>query len=230
MIYSQLSKITRSSEFPLAAGVNLVAEGSALVGAYTSGVFGLSLSAAAAGKFMGFALMQTSAAPGVQTTAVKVEQLTTTATGVGGADGLVTLARTPVGKVLARIDSTGAAVSDGNTTESGDEVTLTGVGGSVAVTITYRYTLTALESRSLYGDPKPEGYSGNTWRQVGVAQEGLVYTDQFDVAVDWATAATINLGASGILTTGGSGTAINGVVVALPAAGYPYLGIQFSAV
>lgn len=230
MIYSQLSKITRSSEFPLADGVNLVAEGSALVGAHTAGVFGLDLSSAAAGNFMGFALMQTSAVPAVQTTATKVEQLTTTATGVDDADGLVTLSRTPVGKVLARIDSTGAAVSDANTTESGDEVTLTDVGGGVSVTVTYRYTLTALESRSLYGDPKPEGFSGNIWRQVGVAQEGLVYTDQFDVAVDWATASTINLGASGILTTGGSGSAINGVVVALPSVGYPYLGIQFSAV
>lgn len=226
MIYSQLSKITRSSEFPLASGVDMVAEGAALVGAFSAGVFGLSLSSAAAGKFMGFALMQTSAIPAIQTTAVKVEELTTVNS---SGDGVVTLQRTPVGKVLARVDSTGTAVSDANTAESGTTVTLTGLGGGVAVTITYRYTLTAAEARSKYGDPKPEGYSGNIWRQVGVAQEGLVYTDQFDVAVDWATAATLNLGASGVITTGGSGSAINGVVTSLPSAGYPYLGIQFDA-
>lgn len=226
MIYTQLSKIHRSNEFPLADGVTMIAEGVAMVGAMTGGVFGVSPSSAATGKFMGFALMQTTAVPAVQTSATRVERLTTADS---SGDGVVTLARTPVGKVLARTVSTAVAFSDGDTAESGNTVTLTGAGAGVVVDVTYRYALSVLESRNRYGDPKPQGFSGNTLRQVGVAQTGIVYTDQFDPAVDWATAATINLGANGILTTGGSGSAIDAVVVSLPSIEYPYLGLEFNA-
>lgn len=226
MIYSQLSKIHRSNEFPLAAGTDMTTEGVAMVGAIANGVFGVAPSSAAAAKFMGFSLMQTSAVPAVQTSAIRIERLTTVN---NSGDGVVTLARTPVGKVLARTVSTGLAFSDGDTAESGNTITLTGAGAGVVVDVTYRHALTVLDSRFKYGDPKPEGFSGNTLRQVGIAQTGIIYTDQFDPAVDWATAATINLGASGILTTGGAGSAINGTVVYLPTADYPFLGIQFNA-
>lgn len=226
MIYTQLSKIHRSNEFPLAAGVTMVAEGVAMVGGFTSGVFGVQPSSAATGKFMGFALMQTSAIPAVQTSVIRTERLTTVNS---SGDGVVTLQRTPVGKVLARTVSTGVAFSDGDTAESGNTITLTGAGAGVVVDVTYRHALTVEESRNRYGDPKPEGYSGNILRQVGVAQTGIVFTDQFDPAIDWATAATVNLGANGIITSGGAGSAIDAVVVSLPSVEYPYLGLQFNA-
>lgn len=227
MIYTPFSKFTRSTELPLAANVDVSVEGIALVAAFSGGVLGLSPSGGNSGEvFAGFSLLQTSAVPGVQSSTIKVEELTTTAS---GSDGVVTLARTPVGKVGAIKIADGSQYADANVAESGTTITITGIGGGVDVRVVYRHALTAAESRSLYGDPKPEGYSGNIQRQIGVAQEGVVYTNAFAADLNWGAGTAITTGASGYLTQGGNGATLNGYVVALPSVDYPYLGIQFSA-
>lgn len=225
MIYAPLSSITRSNEYPLAAGAVLAADGQALVIATTSGVVGVSPSAnGASEKFIGFVNAQTSALPFLLTTEVKVEKFTTP---VGG---VLTLSKTPVGStaVVTR-DDTGATVTQ--TGASGNNIDISGAAiTGVPVTVVYRYNLTAAQSRARGGDVQPGGYSGNMIQSVSVASAGRVYTDQFDTSKNYGTATSLKTGANGLITNqDGSSPAISAVVIALPNVDFPYLGLEFSA-
>lgn len=220
MIYQPLSKIVRSTELALAAGASIANEGCALKATYVGGKFGVDLSTAAAVPFVGFAMTRTSAAPHNLTSRVVVETLTAVA-------GTVTSSFTPVASSTSvNLVSTGAAGTVASVT--GKAIAITS-GAALTYRVTYRTLVTAVEAAMLQGDIVPGGYSGNKWGLAGVAQEGVIFTDQIDTAVDWSTNPAIQLGASGLLTTGGSGTTVNGYVISVPSAEYPFLGISFSA-
>jgi hypothetical protein len=96
--------------------------------------------------------------------------------------------------------------------------------------VTYKYALSAVQARALQGDVQPGGYAGEYVGQVGLLKRGIIYTSEFDAAVNWAAATEIKLGVNGIITDQtGTGAAIKGYVVSVPNVETPFLGIEFSA-
>lgn len=224
MIYSPLSFYTRSVEKKLATGAALTAVGQPLVASIENGQQVVSVAAGIAGEqFAGFAVVQTSATPVVPTTHVKVELSVVPAT------GLVTVSKTPLaGTTMAVRTDTGAVVAVVSVT--GTSVDLGIASAGLTVRLVYRYALTVAEARSLVGDVQPGGYSGNTYGLIGCAQEGVIYTDQFNTSVDFSAATALKLDAGGLVSDQtGSGVAINARVVAVASADYPFLGIEFDA-
>lgn len=224
MIYFPLTKIVDSSEAVLAPGAAVTAEGQALIRVTAAPAQGVTPSLGAANEiFAGFSLLGVSAAPLPALYASKVESFT-----VPGS-GIVALAKTPVAGQLAVFDNTaGAAVA--TPTVVGNTVTTLTVGNTV--TVTYKYALSVIEARALQGDVQPGGYAGSYVGQVGVAKRGVIYTDQFDAAVNWAAATSIKLAAGGQVTnqSGATGVVLTGAyVVSTPSQEVPYLGLEFSA-
>ncbi len=222
MIYQPLSKIVRSTELALDAGATIAQDGVALSGVMTAGKFGVRPSTAAAEKFVGFATTRTSAAPFALVSVVKVETLTAVA-------GVVTVSRTPVASTT-RVNLVTTNASGTVSDVTGKAVTITS-GAAQTYRVTYRTLVTAAEAEMLAGNTVPGGYAGNKWGLVGVAQQGVIFTSQFDTAIDWSasTPPAIQLGAAGQLTNGGSGTTLDAYVIHAPTAEYPFLGISFSA-
>lgn len=225
MIYSPLSAFARSSEMPLSAVANLLSDGQAMVNVLENGVGCAKPSTGAAGEqFIGFSSLQTSATPIIPTTAVKVEEV------VIPAGGKVTAARTPIaGTSFAYDTATGAALAIDSVV--GKLVDFLVANAGKTVRLQYRYTLTVVEARAMVGDVQPGGFSGNTYGTVGVAQTGVIYTDQFESGIDFQAATSIKLAANGRVTdqTGANGTVINAIVKALPTVGHPFLGLEFNA-
>jgi hypothetical protein len=98
------------------------------------------------------------------------------------------------------------------------------------IRIQYRFAPTLAQAQFFQGDIIPGGDSGHLLGTVGIIIAGDVFTTEFDPAVDWnavATAGTaLTIGAGGIVTTGGSGGAIDARVISVPSAGSPYLGLS----
>ena len=225
MIYTQVSRITESNEFPLQPNVSIAVEGQALVRTYTNGVIGVAPSQGVADEvFVGFSLMHT--------TGISVKQFSTVfAREHVLASAVVPLGREPIaGSVFIYNKATGAAVTLGALTGTNQAVTGTTV-GDVVVAV-YRPVLTEIEATFVYGDGQPSGYAGNSLRQVGVAQAGLIFTDHFDTSVNWATVPSVVLGANGIVTSeavNATGVVINAHVMHRPTQDIPFLGLQFNA-
>ncbi len=227
MIHTQISRITESNEFALLPGVNIALEGQALVRDVVNGVIGVRPSEGDAGEvFVGFSLIHTTGVAIKQFSTVFARDVLMTGTGV------IKLDREPIaGSVFVRNRTTGAAVTLGTLTGLNQAVTGTAAGDQL--TVIYRPVLSELEATFSFGDGQPSGYSGNHFRQVGVAQAGLIYTDHFDTSVNWSAAATVVvLGENGQLTSAANnadGVVIGAKVIAAPTQDLPYLAIQFNA-
>lgn len=225
-IYQPLSSYTRSKDFPLAANAVLAADGQAMIGSTVNGLFGaLPSTGAGTDVFVGFLNTQTSAAPFLQSTATKVEDI------VLGPSGTTTLALAPVSGTVSAWDLTaGAAVSGGNlSVDSVGNVTVTG-GGSHEILFTYSYALTVTQARAMFGDVQPGGYSGTVVNQASIVQQGTIYTDQFDTTKQWRSATSVKLAANGKVTDqSGSGVTVPCVIIQLPTTDYPFLGLDFNA-
>lgn len=223
MIYSPLSSFVRSTDMALAAGAVISENGQALVATLIGGKPGVAPSAGTANeKFVGFANLQTSAAPVVPASAVRVEEL------VVPASGVLALAKTPLsGSVGVAVVETNAALAVASVT--GNNVDVDAANANKLVRVTYRHSLTVNEARAKVGDVQPGGYVGNVVGQVGVGQQGVIFTSVFDTSVDWAAASAIKLGANGVLVASGSGSTLDAVVVQLPSVDYPFLGLRFDS-
>jgi hypothetical protein len=227
MIYFPLSKLRDSSEAVVASGVTITAEGQALVrasGANASGVT-LSTGSGTSEVFAGFAVAGLSAAP------LSIPYVSAVETYTVPVGGTVTLQQTNVaGQISVFDNTTGAAVTINGTTITNVNNTVTGLTAGDSVTITYKYAPSVVQARALVGDVQPGGYAGLTVSQVGVVKRGVIYTTEFDASKNWAAATGIKLAANGQITDqSGTGTAIQGYVVAVPTATVPFLGIEFSA-
>ncbi len=218
MIYFPLTKLVDSAEAVVSATANITAEGQALV--KVAG--GVAPAAGAADEiFAGFAVLGVSAAPLPALYATKVESF------VVPGSGIVRLGQTPVAGQLAVFNNTsGAPVAA--PTVAGQTVTGLTVGNTV--TVTYKYAVTVIQSRALQGDVQPGGYAGAYVGQAGLAKRGLIFTDQFDAAVNWAAVKEIKLAPNGQLTgDAGTGEALKAYVVSVPNQEVPFLGLEFSA-
>jgi hypothetical protein len=93
---------------------------------------------------------------------------------------------------------------------------------------TYLYDLTINQSKQMFGERHINNrdlHSEFGEIELGSGY-GELYTDQFDASADWSTAGAIKLGANGILTKSGSGPTLNLVVVSVPSAEHPLLGVR----
>lgn len=226
MQYTPLTSIVRSTDMKLAAAALALTlqDGTPLVFGLEDGVRVVAPSAGAAGEVLaGFAHLQTSAAPALPADAAKVEFH------VANASSEITLDKTPLASQYSLVNAaTGAAVA---VTGAAGAVLTTDAAEGVQVKVTYRRALTVAEAVSLVGNVQPGGYSGSVMGQVGVAQQGTIYTDRFDASVNWALATGVKLAAGGIVTDqAGAGATINARVVAIPTADYPFLGLQFDTI
>lgn len=224
MIYAPTSYAVRSTEYPVAAGSVVTSNGQALVVANVGNVFGVAPSAGAAGEvFVGFANAQVSAAPFLETTAVKVE------TAIVNGGGTVTLAFAPLaGSVLVYDNTLGAVIAQPPAVVTGKVVSVLTPGDSV--TITYTYALTVFQAVALMGNQQPGGYAGSILNTIGVGQQGRIFTTMFASGKNYAAATALKLAAGGLITDqSGTGVAINGFVTQIPTIDVPFLGIEFLA-
>lgn len=225
MIYLPLTKISDSRETTVAPGASITSEGQALVRAAGATSTGVTPSQGVSGElFAGFSIAGVSAAPFAISTTTKVEPFTVPSSGI------VQLAFAPIaGQVFIFDKTTGAAIPvSGGVAVTGNAIS--GLTSGDSVQVTYKYTLTAVQARALQGDVQPGGFAGAYISQVGLLKRGIIHTDQFDASINWNSPATINLGAGGILTVGGSGPALVGAyVTSVPTVEVPFLGIEFSA-
>ena len=223
MLYFPNTRQYVSIELPVAPGSLIAAEGQALIADTTTGVFGVRPSTGGAtDNFVGVAVSQQ------QTLAFmsKVED------GVHPAGNTFTLARTPAAGTLSVYNlTTGAVVppGGGGWTLAGRVVTLAVATLGNNLAYTYRFAPTAMEARTLQGDVYPGGPAGALVNQVGVIKNGVVYTTEFDSAVDWrATNPVIRVGANGLFTIGGAGAIVNCALVSVPSVAQPFLGLMLN--
>lgn len=226
MQYSPLTSIVRSTEMKLAAAVAAlpIQDGTPLVFGLENGVRVVAPSAGAADEVLaGFSHEQTSAAPTLPQDAIKVEQRVVAA-------GAITLDRVPLaGQYVVTNLATGVAITV--TSASGNTLNVDVANNGAEVNVVYKRALSVREAVSLVGDVQPGGYSGNIYGQVGVAQQGVIYTDRIVAGVNWAAATAVKLEAGGLLTDqSGTGEEINAKVVAVPTSDYPFLGLQFDTI
>lgn len=224
MIYGPFSKYLDSSEAKVAPGAVIDAEGMVLVRAKAAQSAGVMPSTGVAGAelFVGFSIAGTSAAPFAEGFSNKQETFTVPAT------GKVKLQFAPLpNQVFVFDNSTNAAVVGFTVTDQ----TVNGLTAGDSVTITYKYSLSVVQARALYGDIQPGGYSGAYVNQIGLIKRGMIYTDQFDASKNWAAATGVKMGVGGQVTDQtGTGDAITAVIIDVPSSEVTYLGLEFSAV
>lgn len=225
MIYSPLSFSTRSTEMNQGEAPTVTADGQALVTTVVNGRQVVTPSTGVAGeKFVGFSQAQTSAAPFIPSTAVKVEEVEVDVAGI------IVISRDAISGTASAVEvTTGAVVALTAVVGNPREFNAGPANAGKVLRVTFRYTLTVTDARALLGDVQPGGFVGSSYQIIGVSQAGVIYTDHFDTTKDWSSATTINLGANGVLTVGGAGAAIPAVVKAVPGADYPFLGLQFNS-
>lgn len=103
-----------------------------------------------------------------------------------------------------------------------------------SIRVWYRANLTVAEARLRFFQRNVNNEAGAIFNTVVVGGgSGEIYTAEYDTNVDWTTAYPganpILTGPDGILTIGGSGTAIPGAkVIHVPNVDNPYLGIAFN--
>jgi len=230
--YFPFGKTADSTEMLVASGATILAEGQALVrtnGNTSAGV--LPSTGGTTDIFVGFAVAGTSAAPFAEPYYNKVEQFLVPSTGI------ITLSLTPVSGQVFVFDNTTNAPATGYTVTGS---TISGLTAGDEVTVTYKYALTVIQARALFGDVQPGGFSGSYVGQIGVYTRGTIYTSEFDASKNWAaagsaTSATLCLAANGQVTLGTPNSAPAGnaipaaYVSAVPSQDQPFLGITFSA-
>jgi len=229
-LYFPGTRLSDSTEMLTAPGAIFLAEGQALVRTQGNTSAGVLVSTGTASDiFQGFVVAGTSALPFPESYYNKVEQFLVPSTGA------ITLSLTPVSGQVFVFDVTANAPVT-SPTVVGNQVT--GLTAGDTVNVTYKYSLTIVQERALFGDVQPGGYSGAYVGQIGVATRGVIFTSEFDASQNWAaagstTATQLALGASGQVTlantTAGPNVGIPGSVIAVPGQDYPWLGIEFSA-
>lgn len=225
---------------PLYSLAPAIEEGMALTAVMENGHQAANVAAAPGGTdvFLGFSF-------GYYTRPVSLVAVETYTVPAGG--GTIALANSPLngasGAGLRVYNNTaGSAITYNATAGTGvyqiggtgnQTLTFNAAQAGASVTVTYAYSPTVIQAQAMVGDgayfgsAQPSDVTGT----IGLIRRGLIYTSNFDPAIDFtAVNAALKVGANGIVSTAGSGPAINGLVYELPTADFPFLGINFSAV
>lgn len=97
-----------------------------------------------------------------------------------------------------------------------------------SIVATYLYDMTLTQSKQMFGERHVNNRGlhaefGNIEIATGF---GTFYTDQFDASADYSAAGALKLGANGIITKSGAGVELDLVVVSVPSAELPLLGVR----
>lgn len=220
MLYLPKSYATRSTERPIAKGAIFQAEGQVAVykkGATHEGV--MPSTGGADEIFAGITFTATRAETFPLTYFNKVEDHL-----VGGF-GIVTLQRAPIAGQFLVIDlDTGDKVTTGEL--SGKEISKLTVGANVRVT--YKHNVTPVEALAIAGSLQPGGPAHVILEQIGLVEDGLQFTSEFDASVDWSKVTAVKAAANGqIVGQDGTGIELPLVVAHVPSEEIPYLGLKF---
>lgn len=222
MLYTPKSKILVGREVASVTGSPVTDDGQVLVTA--TGVDSAFPSTGAAGEvFLGFSFNQTSGAPYLPATAVKVEEFVPSGT-------TYTLQQQVVsGSLLALA----GGVPDANVAvASGNAYGLTGLTAGATYKVVYTYALTNAQAVALVGNVQPGQHAGVQFGATGIAEQGIVYTSNFDTSVNYdATTVLVGLAGGKVGKAGSNNTkvVVKGRVVELPSVEFPFLGIEFNA-
>lgn len=111
------------------------------------------------------------------------------------------------------------------------QLTVAGARAGHTLQVRYRYTYTAFEQTAILGQ-RPINMQSNSALGTSTYIRGFgeLYTDQYDVTVDFsAVSGVLYAGANGLITTDNSKTPIPGSrVVHVPSAADPFLGLTFN--
>lgn len=243
MLDLTLSKFQIDAEYPVSDTASTIEEGAFLTGVMEDGKFKVAPCAGAAGEvFAGIAwgyFTSPTTAPMTETGKVDssaytfvMSQLPTAATAVRVYKGVVDpITGTVTAGSPITVSAATTAPASGTVNIAGNTLTFNADMAGQPVLITYRYALTAQQAASYVGDGITQTLGADVSGTIGVIERGRIFTSNFDTSVDWTAASPkITLAAGGFITIGGTGTAINGRIYALPTAESPFLGIQFDSV
>jgi hypothetical protein len=221
MLYTPKSKFIVGREVATVASAPVSDDGQVLVTNATA--VGAFPSTGAAGEvFLGFSFNQTSGAPYLPATAVKVEEFVPS--------GTTYTVQQPV--VAGSLLALKAGVADSNVGIAvGNSYGLTGLTAGATYKVVYTYALTAAQAIALVGNVQPGQHAGVQFNATGVAEQGIVYVSNFDTSVNYnATTVLVGLagGKVGVADTDDE-VIIKGRVVELPTVEFPFLGIEFNA-
>lgn len=148
-------------------------------------------------------------------------------TGLIEDDGVVSLLRDPIDtQTMIKVEGDSVPkhiITSGNPTAA--QVLLDGVNAIFNVAdkgkkyiAQFKYVPSAAESRiASSGDTHYAPVVSSSLRSVGLLRKGDISTSNYDASVDWSTVLTVNLGANGVFTSGGTGTLVpNAVVLNVP--------------
>jgi len=231
MILQQNTAHVRSNDYPAYPGAVFHADGMAVVGRMVEGQFVAYPSNGKAGLtdgeiFLGFSHMRMTGAPTDQLYASRVEEQ------LVGPSGKGRLQQIPLPNTMGAYNLTQKMIDPAVTVDT--QGNYEGATAGEEYRFVYKWALTRQNRISLFGDAQPGGPSGGATGQIGVIQTAeIIYLDQFDTTVDWACGCKVHTMGIGQITTSNSdekGIELPGVVVVdLPTADRPYLGLQFSA-
>lgn len=218
MLYLTKSKIVQSKPALVASGQNILDEGQALVVVNEGGNVAVKASTGTGGEvFFGIAAFERRT-PSVMSAVKRIAG--------NGAIQTVTLPNYVASS--ARMTYNGNALNGGSPEAS---ITVGGVITTIAfaagnyLEVTYQYNPTVLEAERLVGTVV--GASAvQAGAQVGAVYQGELWISNFDTTSAWAVGSVPKLGANGVLTLAGSGTAIPGFVTHVPTEAEPYLGVD----
>lgn len=231
MLFQNATDIVQTQEADLLPGEVIHEEGVALVWAREGGRSFLRLSTGAQGEtFAGFALSRSLPPANMN----RVEEFVIDAT------KKYTASRVPnAGALLVKIDGT-KATQEATTTPSAAGVV--GVQGAdlyfhaddigKKVFIQYAYELTVTEARSYTADAPIGGLATNVVGRCGYIKLGNIATSMFDPTADWTADNVLHpsLGADGLLTVGGNGTVLKGMIIKqAPTTERGYLIVEMSS-
>lgn len=221
MLYTPKSKFLVGREVATVVSAPVTDDGQVLVTA--AGAAGAFPSTGAAGEvFLGFSFNQTSGAPYLPATAVKVEEFVPSGT-------TYTLQQQVASGSLLALK---AGVKDSAVgVASGNAYGLTGLTAGASYKVVYTYALSNAQAVALVGNVQPGQHAGVQFGATGVAEQGIVYISNFDTSVNYdATTVLVGLagGKVGVADTDDE-VIIKGKVVELPTVEFPFLGIEFNA-
>lgn len=220
----ELCRILRSTEYNLAQGASLT-EGKAAVATYENGVLAVKPSTGAAGEaFMGVMLNEPSS-PGVQP---GVFPITTDDA------SKATLPYVPVAGSVAipgytEVNAAPGAATEFRVVDNVVQFQNVAANKNKQLNATMKYTMGNFEATARFGDSYPGGSAAQQFSLTGVAEEGEIYTDQWDTDADWSgTLTVLYMGADGQFTTNTTGAqkVPNAVITKFPVAGSAYLGFR----
>lgn len=219
MLYTPKSKFLVGREAAMSASSPVTDDGQVLVQNATGNVFpSTATSGTDADVFAGFSFNQTSGAPYLPATAVKVEEFTPSGT-------TYTLQQSVVsGSALILKDGS----VDGSASASG--YALSGLTAGSAYKVVYTYALTQAQAIALVGNLQPGQHAGVQFGTSGIAEQGVVYVSNFDTSVNYTLATVLYAMAGGKVGAVASGRLkLQAKVVELPSVEFPFLGIEFNA-